>query len=281
MHDIFAPTVPSEPPVADPGPSEAVAESVAAPSPLDDARGEVDPPQDPWAGAGTAGRNRDRATTTEPGGQGPRSTASLDFAAGFRPESPHAGQARRCADELGIRPIEQDVASTLSFLAAAVQAHAVVEIGSGTGVSGLALFAGMTPQGVLTSIDTDPEPQREARSTFREAGITSSRFRLISGDALTVMPKLSDGAYDMVFVDADPLEYGEYIEHAAALLRDGGVLVVNNALWHGLVADEDNEDNETIVIREALDAVTEMDEVWTSALLPVGNGLLVASRRAR
>lgn len=244
MHDIFAPASPDNPPVVEPA-------------------------------AAAAGPQR---PTADPSPRLGPDEASWLFAEQFRPERPEAAAARRAAEEHGIEPVSVGVAGLLTFLARTARARSVVEIGSGTGVSGLALFAGMVPDGVLTSIDTDPEVQRLARGVFRDAGILPNRFRLITGDALTVMLKLSDGAYDLVFVDGDKLEYSEYIEQAQRLLRPGGVLVVNNALWHNLVADLTNEDDETIVIREALEAVTTMDTVWVSALLPVGNGLLVASR---
>lgn len=244
MQDIFAPTSADNPPVVDPAPAdEEGAEQSAG----------------PVAQAGP-------------------DTASWRFAEEFRPEPPEAELARRAAEENGVEAVSRGVATLLAVLARTARARSVVEIGSGTGVSGLALFSGMVPEGVLTSIDPDPELQRISRGIFRDAGIPSNRFRLITGEALAVMPKLSDGAYDMVLVDGDKLEYAEYIEQAQRLLRPGGVLVVNNALWNNLVADPSNEDNETIVIREAMEAVTTMDTVWVPALLPVGNGLLVAAR---
>lgn len=245
MHDIFAPTAPDTPPVL--GPAESTA---------DDARSA--------AGAPVSGPDE----------------ATWAYAEGFHRERSEIARAREAAEQLDTVPVSPGVASTLTFLARAARARSVVEIGSGAGVSGLALYAGMAPDGVLTSIDSDSELQRVARRMFRDAGIPSNRIRLIGGDALTVMPKLSDAAYDLVFVDGDMLDCGEYIEQAQRLLRPDGVLVVNNALWYNLVADPENEDNETIVIREALDAVSSMDDAWVPALLPVGNGLLVASRRA-
>ena len=90
-----------------------------------------------------------------------------------------------------------------------------------------------------------------------------------------MLPKLTDGAYDLVFVDGDPLEYVEYVAQAERLLRSGGLLVLHHALWQGQVADERNSDDEPLIIREALAAVL-ADESFTPALLPVGDGLLVA-----
>ena len=139
-------------------------------------------------------------------------------------------------------PIGRGRRRALTFLAKVVRAKAVVEIGTGSGVSGLALFAGMQPDGILTSVDIEPEHQQAARQAFLAVGIPTQRFRLIAGAALSVLPRLSDGAYDMVFVDADKVEYAEYVEQGLRLLRRGGVLAVDNALWHDRTADGSNID---------------------------------------
>lgn len=199
----------------------------------------------------------------------------MAYAEGFRPHSDAATAARRAAADLGITPIAPGVATLLTVLAKTVVAKHVVEIGTCAGVSGLALFAGMHPSGVLTSVDADHENQAAARRNFTAAREPSRRFRLIAGQALDVLPKLSDGAYDLVFVNGDKLEYGEYVAQALRLLRPGGVLVVNDALWANRIADPGNQEDETIVIREALAAIQEIEEL-TAALTPVGDGVLVA-----
>lgn len=137
------------------------------------------------------------------------------------------------------------------------------------------MFAGMAPGGVLTSVDIEPEHQQIARKSFTQVGIASQRFRLITGPALRVLPKLSDGAYDLVFVDGDKLEYAEYVAQGLRLLRHGGIMAIDNALWHDRVADAGNDDEETLAIRESLAAIKENEDL-ISALLPVGDGLLVA-----
>ena len=114
-------------------------------------------------------------------------------------------------------------------------------------------------------------------AVFTAAGIPPRRVRLIAGSALQVLPKLSDRAYDLVLVDADPLEYVEYVEEALRLLRPGGLLLLHHALAGGRVADAANEDDETVIIREALTAVSDSEEL-SPVLLPVGDGLLVARR---
>lgn len=183
--------------------------------------------------------------------------------------------ARAASRQLGLGAASQGVTSTLTLLASLLQAKAVVEIGTGAGVSGLALIRGMASDGILTSIDLENEHQVAARQIFAAEGVPNRRVRLIAGSALTVLPKLSDGAYDLVVVDGDPLEFVEYVAQSQRLLRSGGVLVLHHALWKGQVADESNEDDETLIIRESLQAVQDMDE-FTASLLPVGDGLLVA-----
>jgi predicted O-methyltransferase YrrM len=182
------------------------------------------------------------------------------------------------AEESGVSPIGPGGAAALSLLAAAVGAKAVVEIGTGTGVSGLALLRGMRPDGTLTTVDLDTENQRLARKTFLDAGIASQRFRLIAGSALDVVTRLTDGHYDLVFCDADKREYTAYLHEALRLLRPGGVVAFDNALWHNRVADPARRDPDTNAIRDLIRAVRDDDDL-VSALLPVGDGLLAAVKR--
>lgn len=202
---------------------------------------------------------------------------SWRFAEDFCEESEIAATARQTGASFGAAPVLRGTTSTLTLLARTIKARAVVEIGSGAGVSGLAFFAGMEPDGILTSVDIEPEHQHAARQAFESAGIASRRFRLIAGDALSVLPKLSDEAYDMVLIDADKLEYPSYVQQALRLLHHGGLLLVDNTLWHNRTADQNNADDETEAIRATVQAV-QQDESLVSTLLPVGDGLLVALR---
>lgn len=204
--------------------------------------------------------------------------ASWAWAEDLMPEAEEAASARTAAEPLGATPLGRGAATALTFLARVVNARAVVEIGTGSGASGLALFRGMAEDGILTSVDVEPEHQAAARQVFTAHGIRSQRFRLIAGAALSVLPKLTDGAYDLVFVDADKLEYPDYVDQAHRLLRSGGVLAIDNALWHDRVADDNVNDDETSAIREAVLMVTE-NEDFVPAMLPVGDGLLVAVKR--
>ena len=204
--------------------------------------------------------------------------ATWAFAEDFVPEPETTSAARAAAAPLGVASVGRGAASTLTFLARAVQARAVVEIGTGAGVSGLALFAGMQPEGILTSVDVEPGLQQAARRAFLAVGIPTQRFRLISGAALNVLPRLSDGAYDLVLVDGDPMEYPEYVEQGIRLLRHGGIIVVDHALLGDRIADPGQNDEETESVRAALELIRDHEDL-VPALLPVGDGLLVAVKR--
>jgi predicted O-methyltransferase YrrM len=195
---------------------------------------------------------------------------------GFLTEDEPLLMARRNAADLGgAPPVSPSGGAVLRFIAASVGAKAVVEIGTGCGTSGIWLLRGMRSGGVLTSVDVDPEHQRLARSAFTEAGFASNRYRLIGGKAADVLPRLTDGGYDMVFCDADKHEYPDYLTAALRLLRPGGAVVFDNALWGGRVADPARTDQETTAIREVCERVRD-DERLVPLLLPVGDGLLAA-----
>ena len=203
--------------------------------------------------------------------------ASWTYAEEFVGEDDVLTAARARAKEVGVVPIGNGGGAALRFLAAVTEARAVVEIGTGTGVSGVWLLRGMRPDGVLTTVDTEVEHQRLAKQAFTEAGIAPQRVRLIPGAALDVLPRLTDGHYDLVFADGDKTEYADYLAEALRLLKPGGIVAFDNALWHDRVADPAQRDAETVAIRELGKAVREHDTLLP-LLLPIGDGLLVAKK---
>ena len=186
--------------------------------------------------------------------------------------------ARADAARSGCVPVGPDAGAGLRFLAATISARAVVEIGTGTGVSGLWLLRGMVPGGTLTSIDIDPEHQRVARGVFHAAGYGPSRLRLINGMGLEVLPRLTDAVYDLVFIDAGPADYPRYLEEAVRLLRDGGIVAFAGALGAGVV-NPDASDASTAGLREVSRMVRDDDRL-VPVLLPLGDGLLAALKPA-
>jgi predicted O-methyltransferase YrrM len=203
---------------------------------------------------------------------------SLVFTEAYAAEDIVLQTARSLALEMGLTAVTPGAGAVLRMLAAAGSAKSVVEIGTGTGVSGVWLLRGMRTDGVLTTIDVEHEHQRIARRIFLEAGFAASRTRIITGRALDVLPRLADGVYDLVFVDADATEFGACADAALRLLRPGGVLIVNGALAGGRIGDPAARDVETVTIREMLKTVRESDE-WIAALVPSGAGLLTAVKR--
>jgi predicted O-methyltransferase YrrM len=205
--------------------------------------------------------------------------ANLAYAEDYLVEDEPLLNARREAAEVGgATPIGPAGGAALRFIAAAINARSVVEIGTGCGTSGIWLLRGMRSDSVLTSVDVEPEHQRLARKAFTEAGFPANRYRLISGKALEVLPRLTDGGYDLVFCDADKQEYPDYLAAALRLLRPSGVMAFDNALAQGRVADPSRTDPATLAIRE-LEEQVRQDERLVPVLLPVGDGLLAAVKR--
>ncbi len=204
--------------------------------------------------------------------------------ADYVPEDEPLLAARANAADLGgTEPVLPAVGAVLRFLACAVGAKTAVEIGTGCGSSGIWLLRGMRPGSTLTSVDTEPEYQRMARKAFAQAGFAQNQCRLILGRALDVLPRLSDGAYDMVFCDADVRDYPDYLTAALRLLRPGGVAAFNNALPAGtdLEGGGGTADFSDDVADSGADLATQVrsDDRLVPVLLPLGQGLLAALKR--
>jgi predicted O-methyltransferase YrrM len=185
--------------------------------------------------------------------------------------------ARDRATDLGAGAVTPAVGALLSLLTKLSGGKAVVEVGTGVGVSTLWLLSGMSEDGVLTTIDNEPEHHRVAKQAFAEAGIGVSRTRLIGGRAQEVLTRLADESYDLVFIDADPLDQPCYVTEGVRLLRAGGVIVVHRAALGGRASDPEAHDPEVTAVREAARLIAE-DERLTPALVPLGDGLLAAVR---
>ena len=203
----------------------------------------------------------------------------LAFAADYIPEDEPLLAARKSAADLGgTEPVSPAVGAVLRFLACAVGAKTVVEIGTGCGSSGIWLLRGMRPGATLTSVDTEPEYQRMARKAFTQAGFAQNQCRLILGRALDVLPRLSDGTYDLVFCDADARDYLDYLTAALRLLRPGGIVAFTNALLAGPPEDAGGDDGNGDPPLDLASQVRTNDRL-IPVLLPLGDGLLAAVKR--
>jgi predicted O-methyltransferase YrrM len=203
---------------------------------------------------------------------------SWSYAEGLPTEDEVLLRARERSFELGVATISPGVAAALTVLAAATKAQTAVEIGSGAGVSGVCLLRGLPQTAVLTTIDSDVDHLRAAREAFQDAGIPGNRTRTISGRAADVLPRLTDNAYDLVFIDADKQSYLNYVEQAVRLLKRGGTLVINDALDQDRVSDPAIRDETTTILRQVGKAVRANKQL-VSAMLTTGNGLLMAVKK--
>src|SRR5262249_41927316 len=140
------------------------------------------------------------STDDTPGQELPSRAESLSaHAEGSISEDAILTSARERAVDTGAGAVTPAVGALLSLLAKLSGGKAVAEVGTGVGVSGLWLLSGMSDDGVLTTIDIEPEYVRLARQAFTDAGIAPSRTRLISGRAQDVLTRLADESYDLVF----------------------------------------------------------------------------------
>ncbi|MDY5589254.1 MAG: class I SAM-dependent methyltransferase [Arcanobacterium sp.] len=188
-----------------------------------------------------------------------------------------AHSARERAAELGITPLSVATCAFLASLAALPSVRAIAEVGTGTGVSGLALLSG-SADSTFTSIDIEPVAHSYAREAFAAAGIRSARFRLINGRSADLLPRLAADSYDLVLLDGDPLEARGDAEEALRMLKVGGILVVAHALNHDLVADPVRRDAVTVALRD-LGHELLASEAVAASLLPLSDGVLLAVKK--
>jgi predicted O-methyltransferase YrrM len=194
---------------------------------------------------------------------------------GYLAEDAVLAGARAAALALGVAVPSPTAGATLRFLTAVLDAHSVIEVGSNTGVSGIWLIRGMRPDGVLTSVDADPEHQRAAKETFAAAGLAANRTRLIAGHAADVLPRLTDGGYDLMWCGGDPTDYAEHFREAHRLLRVGGVVAFADGLK---CIDPDARDPRGRALRDLGRTLRESED-FAAVLLPVGSGILAGTRR--
>ncbi len=206
-----------------------------------------------------------------------RAEAMLTHAEGSISEDAVLAAARERSVDTGSGAVTPAVGALLSMLARLSGGKALVEVGTGVGVSGLWLLAGMRDDGVLTTIDIEPEHQRLAKQAFSEGGIGPSRTRLIGGRAQEVLTRLADESYDLVFIDADPADQPDFVVEGIRLLRAGGVIVVHRAALGGRAGDPSAHDAQVTAVREAARLIAE-DERLTPVLIPLGDGILAAAR---
>ena len=169
----------------------------------------------------------------------------------------------------------------MRLLVELIGARRTIEIGVFTGYSSLSVALALPPDGLLLACDVNTEWTETARRYWREAGVEAKINLRVAPAVETLDALLTDGAaesFDFCFIDADKDNYDAYYERCLSLLRVGGLIAVDNALWGGDVANESKDDPDTTAIR-ALNAKVRADERVSMSLVPIGDGLLLARRR--
>jgi predicted O-methyltransferase YrrM len=198
------------------------------------------------------------------------------FAESFAHEDYFMQQARRNGQEISASDPTPAVGKFLKFSVNLLNAKSVVEIGTGSGVGGLWLLSGMPSDAVLTTIDSEREHSKIAKTIFDEADIAPTRYRIITGKLIEVIGKLADNSYDLIVI-RPALDLFDMVHESYRLLKSGGLLVIDQALSGGKVADPTQRDPESIARRDAIKVVKE-DERWAASLIPIGAGVLVANK---
>jgi predicted O-methyltransferase YrrM len=200
------------------------------------------------------------------------------FAEGFAHEDYFMQLARKNGVEVGAVDPTPAVGNFLKFATQLTGAKSVVEIGTSSGVSGLWVLQGLSDDGVLTTIDVEREHSKIARTVFEEADIPSTKYRIITGNLIDVVGKLADNSYELI-ITRDALDLFEIVQESFRLLKSGGLLIIDQALSNGKVADSTQRDPESIARRDAIKVIKE-DARWSSSVVPIGAGILVAHKLA-
>ena len=168
--------------------------------------------------------------------------------------------------------------SLLAFFVRMLGARRVLELGTFTGYSSISMALALPPGGRVITCDVNEQTNAIAARYADEAGVADKiDFRL--GPALETIAGL-DGPFDLIFIDADKANYVGYYEATLPLLADNGLMIVDNTLWSGSVANPDNQDESTNAIRALNDRVLE-DERVENVLLTVRDGMNLVRRRSR
>ncbi|MCZ2079252.1 MAG: class I SAM-dependent methyltransferase [Bryobacteraceae bacterium] len=169
----------------------------------------------------------------------------------------------------------------LGLLVRLLEATEVLEVGVFTGYSSLSLALALPDHGRVVACDRSEEFTSMARRYWREAGV-EHKIDLRVGPALDTLDGLLSerrkDTFDLVFIDADKQNYDNYYERAILLIRPGGLIALDNVLWHGAVIDETVKDESTISIRAFNRKIHQDDRVWAS-MVPIGDGLTLALKK--
>ena len=149
----------------------------------------------------------------------------------------------------------------------------VLEIGTFTGLSALSISLALPDDGSLVALDKNEETNKIATSFFKKAK-QDHKIKTIIKPALETLEELKNNKFDMIFIDADKMNYKEYYERSLKLINKNGLIIVDNVLWHGEVADENNLDKYTVIIRKFNEYVSN-DKRVEQVIIPLGDGMTI------
>ncbi|MBA5729973.1 O-methyltransferase [Aerococcaceae bacterium INB8] len=199
----------------------------------------------------------------------------LDFEGGL-------GEIEAYANELGIPIVPHETAKFLDFFTATMQPSQILEIGTAIGFSASLMAQHLQADGHLTTIDRYEKMYERAKENFKKLGL-EDRITLIEGDAADVLPNL-EGSYDLIFMDSAKAKYIEFYPECMRLLRQGGVLIIDDVFQGGTVLDDEAEIPKRVrkihrKLNELFDTVLN-DKSNRSTLVPLGDGLLMVRKEA-
>ena len=152
----------------------------------------------------------------------------------------------------------------------------VLEIGTFTGLSALSIALALPEDGKLIALDKDKETNKIAVSFFKKA-YQDKKIQTIVKPALNSLDELKNQKFDMIFIDADKLNYKEYYEKSFQIINKGGLIIIDNVLWHGEVVDNNKQDRLTVNIRE-FNSYVNKDKRVENLIIPLGDGLTVCRK---
>ncbi len=204
----------------------------------------------------------------------------LERGGGYRPHGAALAAATEALGEPAVMMLAKEQYALFRFFAAHLACRRALDLGTFTGLSALAFAEGMGPEGRVVTVDRDASWLDIAKSHWRAAGC-ESRIDFRVGEAVDVLKQLAaepEQRFDIAFIDLDKAHIGEYVELTLRLLDPGGLLMVDNVLWHGWVLDPARDDADTVGMRRFNDAVTR-DPRLDAVLLPIADGMTMIRRR--
>ena len=183
--------------------------------------------------------------------------------------------------EAGVPSSDPEVGRLLEILARSIDARRMLEVGTAIGYGTLCLLRG-SPEGRVLTIDPDADRLASARGYLERAGV-AERVEWIEGRALEVLPSLA-GPFDLVYLDALKTEYRRYLDLSLPLLRVGGLVVIDNLLWKGHIAEPPEDQEEEDADGRAIGAFNPYFMIHpqlVSLILPLGDGVGLATKTRR